>query len=216
MVTAEVIDQLLPQLQCQLCGYAGCEPYAAAVARSEAPINRCKPGGSETFAALARLLDIDPAQLEVPRPDPPQLALVDPASCIGCTRCLEACPIDAIIGARHYLHDILPGECTGCGLCIAVCPTDCIQLVPRPETARTVDDPSHPSPLPPLEQSPSENRSRLRERYERHRAHFSPEQATHSRGLTDAERLEEIRMIVRARRARPAGGSTGQPHPPQS
>ncbi|MEM7764574.1 MAG: electron transport complex subunit RsxB [Pseudomonadota bacterium] len=132
------IDALLPQTQCAQCGYPGCRPYAQAIADGEAAINRCPPGGDATIAALARLLDRDIIALDadLPPPAPPMLALIDEAQCIGCARCLPACPVDAIIGSHQFSHTVVNALCTGCELCIAPCPVDCISMVPdRRQTA---------------------------------------------------------------------------------
>ncbi|MEN7341577.1 MAG: electron transport complex subunit RsxB [Pseudomonadota bacterium] len=129
VVTA--IDDLLPQTQCAQCGYPGCRPYAEAIANGDAAINRCPPGGDATIAALAKLLDRDIIALDasLPPPPPPMLALIDEAACIGCARCLPACPVDAIVGAHQYSHTVVEDLCTGCELCIAPCPVDCITMI---------------------------------------------------------------------------------------
>lgn len=122
----DAIDALLPQTQCAQCGYPGCRPYAEAVAEG-APIDRCPPGGEETQQALGRLLgrEAGPA----PVPPPPQVAVIDEARCIGCFRCVEACPVDAIVGAPQLMHTVLTEQCTGCELCVEPCPVDCIDIV---------------------------------------------------------------------------------------
>ena len=127
------IDALLPQTQCTRCGYAGCRPYAEALAAG-APINRCPPGGTATIAALAALLarevlPLDPACGEA---SDPGVAWIDAEACIGCARCLPPCPVDAIIGAPRFLHTVQAARCTGCELCLASCPVDCIRMQPRP------------------------------------------------------------------------------------
>lgn len=129
----EQVNRLLPQSQCAQCGYPGCRPYAAAIVRGAAPINRCAPGGDETIADLARLLQREPVALDATygTHQPAQVALIDEALCIGCARCLEVCPVDAIVGAPRFMHTILAAQCTGCELCIAPCPVDCIGLDPR-------------------------------------------------------------------------------------
>lgn len=128
---AEAIDDLLPQTQCRLCGYDGCKPYAEAVAEGRTGINRCPPGGAATIRALAQLTGrpyapLDPAcGVETP----PVVAVIDEAACIGCTLCIQACPVDAIVGAAKRMHTVIAAECTGCRLCIPPCPVDCIALV---------------------------------------------------------------------------------------
>ena len=126
------INQLLPQSQCAQCGYPGCRPYAAAMLAGEAPLNRCAPGGEQTIAALARLLQREPEPLDTSygTHQPVQVAVIDEDLCIGCARCLEVCPVDAISGAPRFMHTILAAQCTGCELCVPPCPVDCIRLVP--------------------------------------------------------------------------------------
>ncbi len=131
---AQRIDALLPQTQCTKCGYDGCRPYAEAIAAGEAGINQCPPGGDEGVARLAALLGrkavpLDPANGEY---RPPQVAVIDEEVCIGCTKCIQACPVDAIVGASKLMHTVIASWCTGCELCIAPCPVDCIALVPTP------------------------------------------------------------------------------------
>lgn len=125
------IDEVLPQTQCAQCGYPGCRPYAQAIAEGTADINQCPPGGETAIAALATLLGREPKPL-----DPtfgsvgePRVALIQEADCIGCARCLPACPVDAIVGAPQYMHTVVERECTGCELCLAPCPVDCIDMV---------------------------------------------------------------------------------------
>ncbi len=131
---AERIDAVLPQTQCEQCGYHGCRPYAEAIARGEAPINQCPPGGSAGIARLAALLGREPLPLnpvhgvEKPR----MLARIVEADCIGCTKCIQACPVDAIVGAAKLMHTVLADDCTGCELCVPACPVDCIALEPMP------------------------------------------------------------------------------------
>ena len=126
------IDALLPQTQCGKCGHPGCKPYAQGIAQGEA-INKCPPGGTETIAALAHLLSIPVLQLDTDRGEaPPQVAYIREAECIGCTKCIQACPIDAILGAAKLMHTVIVDECTGCDLCVAPCPVDCIEMRPLP------------------------------------------------------------------------------------
>lgn len=126
------IDALLPQTQCGKCGHPGCKPYAQGIIDGE-PINKCPPGGEETIAALAELLKIPVLELDISRgPAPPQVAFIREAECIGCTKCIQACPVDAIVGAAKLMHTVLIDECTGCDLCVAPCPVDCIEMHPLP------------------------------------------------------------------------------------
>ncbi|MBM3107634.1 electron transport complex subunit RsxB [Pseudomonas sp. V1] len=124
------IDALLPQTQCGKCGHPGCLPYAKGMAEGEA-INKCPPGGGETIAALANLLQVPITALDPERGSaPPQVAYIREAECIGCTKCIQACPVDAIVGAAKLMHTVISAECTGCDLCVAPCPVDCIDLLP--------------------------------------------------------------------------------------
>ncbi len=120
----------LPQTQCTRCGYAGCAPYAVAIAAGEADIDRCPPGGAATIAALAALLGRTPKPLNPACgvESPPRVAFVDEARCIGCAKCLDPCPVDAIVGAPRHLHAVIEDLCTGCELCVAPCPVDCIEM----------------------------------------------------------------------------------------
>ena len=126
------LDALLPQTQCRQCGYAGCRPYAEAIAEGRAGINQCPPGGEEGARELAELAGIDyrPIDRRFGEPKPPAVAIIDESRCIGCTLCIEACPVDAIVGASKLMHTVLAQACTGCELCIAPCPVDCIHLQP--------------------------------------------------------------------------------------
>jgi Na+-translocating ferredoxin:NAD+ oxidoreductase subunit B len=129
----EQLDQLLPQTQCQRCGYPACRPYAEAMAEGEAAPNRCPPGGQEGVKALASLLGQAEIDLDLSRGTPGvgTVVKIDQAFCIGCTKCIRACPVDAIMGANKRMHTVIADLCTGCELCIPPCPTDCISIEPR-------------------------------------------------------------------------------------
>ncbi len=126
----DAIDAELPQTQCGKCGQPGCRPYAEAIASGEA-INRCPPGGDATVARLSALTGRAPLPLAEPA-QPPLVAWIREAECIGCTKCLQACPVDAILGAAKRMHTVIVEECTGCELCVSPCPVDCIDLLPHP------------------------------------------------------------------------------------
>ncbi|MBJ16387.1 MAG: [Fe-S]-binding protein [Legionellaceae bacterium] len=128
----QAIDAILPQTQCGECGFKGCLPYAEALAQQAVPINLCPPGGKTTLKALANLLDVDAAPyMDSLTTRAPAKALIREAECIGCTKCIQACPVDAILGTHKKMHAIITDECTGCGLCVAPCPVDCIELMPQ-------------------------------------------------------------------------------------
>lgn len=132
---AEKIDAILPQTQCGQCGYPGCKPYANAIANGEADINQCPPGGEDGVKQLAELLGVEakPLNAENGEVKPRSVAVIDEVTCIGCTLCIQACPVDAIVGAAKQMHTILEKECTGCELCLPPCPVDCILMVPVAE-----------------------------------------------------------------------------------
>jgi electron transport complex protein RnfB len=132
MSLTDTIDALLPQTQCTRCGYDGCRPYAEALAAGKASINRCPPGGEPLIQTLADLLGRPPLALDPAcgTHQPFSVALIDEEHCIGCTLCIQACPVDAIIGANQWMHTVLADQCTGCERCVAPCPVDCITMVP--------------------------------------------------------------------------------------
>jgi len=136
----EKINSILPQTQCGKCGFSGCKPYATAIAEGHADINQCPPGNKEGIQKLAALLGVEPKPLNTKHglPKPESVALIDEETCIGCTFCIQACPVDAIVGASKKLHTVIAPECTGCELCIAPCPVDCIIIIPLKKKA---DDP---------------------------------------------------------------------------
>jgi electron transport complex protein RnfB len=131
----ERIDALLPQTQCGRCTFTGCRPYAEAIAQGAADINQCPPGGERTAQALAKLMGVEPKPVGKEFgvvPEYPAVAFIDEAACIGCTKCIQACPVDAIVGASRAMHTVIAAECTGCELCIPPCPVDCIVMQPAP------------------------------------------------------------------------------------
>ena len=134
----ELIDTHLPQTQCGKCGYPGCRPYAEAIARNEADINQCPPGGVATIKILAKLLNrpFRPLNPQYGVERPPTVAFIDEQECIGCAKCLKACPVDAIIGAPKQMHTVIAEICTGCELCIEPCPVDCIHMLGGMELRR--------------------------------------------------------------------------------
>ena len=208
---ADRLEDLLPQTQCTKCGYSGCRPYADAMACGQADINQCPPGGAQGVARLAALLGrqvipLNPVNgAERPRP----LAFIDETLCIGCTLCIQACPVDAIIGAVKQMHTILPSLCTGCDLCVAPCPVDCISMVPA-----TGDD----------REWTTERAHAARRRFDKRAARLLTEQQAHAQ-LIAAKRLhaapddERKRALIkaaveRARAQRAAAPATPPPPPP--
>ena len=135
---ADQVEALLPQTQCGQCSFPGCRPYAEAIANGEA-INKCPPGGETTIQALADLLDVEaiPLDAEHGEENSKTVAYIREDECIGCTKCLQACPVDAILGAAKQMHTIVANECTGCDLCVEPCPVDCIDMLPIATTIQT-------------------------------------------------------------------------------
>jgi electron transport complex protein RnfB len=139
-VSVDAIDAALPQTQCTRCGYPDCRAYAQAIADGEADINRCPPGGAEGVARLAAITGrpVQPLDADCGAEGPLQLALIDETWCIGCTLCIEACPVDCIVGTHKRMHTVIGAQCTGCELCLPACPVDCIAMVAvdaRPDAA---------------------------------------------------------------------------------
>jgi len=132
---SEQINSLLPQTQCGQCGYPGCKPYADAVAQGD-EINKCVPGGQSTVEAIADLLGVDSKPLDAEE-KPKQVAFIREDECIGCTKCIQACPMDAILGSAKHMHTVIVSECTGCDLCVEPCPVDCIEMRPIPVSLQT-------------------------------------------------------------------------------
>lgn len=134
---AQKLDSALPQTQCTRCGYPNCQAYAQALARGAAEINQCPPGGDTTIRALANLLGVAPKPLD-PKfgaHEPRRRAAIDETRCIGCRKCLDVCPVDAIVGAHKWMHTVIAAQCSGCELCLPPCPVDCIDMVPVPAAA---------------------------------------------------------------------------------
>jgi len=130
----EQIDDILPQTQCGQCGYPGCRPYAEAIANGD-DINKCPPGGESTIKKLAELMGVEAKPLNAAQePAIKRVAFIREDECIGCTKCIQACPVDAILGASKLMHTVIADECTGCDLCVEPCPVDCIDMIPVPVT----------------------------------------------------------------------------------
>jgi len=169
------IDALLPQTQCGKCGHPGCKPYAEGIAQGEA-INKCPPGGGETIAALAELLHVPVLLLDPERGSAPaQVAFIREAECIGCTKCIQACPVDAIVGAAKWMHSVIVDECTGCDLCVAPCPVDCIEMHPLP-IAQVVPVVGGLANSAEERRARTEKRNRARRRFENRNARLHAEE----------------------------------------
>ena len=164
---ADDVDALLPQTQCRRCGFDGCRPYAEALARGESALNRCPPGGEALIERLAERLGrtVLPLDTACGVEGPPRVAWIDETDCIGCARCLDDCPTDAIVGARKRMHTVIAQDCTGCELCLPVCPVDCIRMVPAPASL-------------------SERTARFRQRYEARRARLARDAAAKQAALS--------------------------------
>lgn len=199
---ADRIDAELPQTQCTQCGFDGCRPYAEALARGESEINRCPPGGEDGMRALARLLERPQRPIDPECGEPlerPLVAVIDESTCIGCTLCIQACPVDAIVGSGKLMHTVIESECTGCELCIPPCPVDCIELAPNPD------------PTPPRQRA-----AQFRSRYEARNRRLAHEAAERRRRRAEkrarlqgrderARKREEIAAAVARARARRDG-----------
>jgi electron transport complex protein RnfB len=187
---ADRIDALLPQTQCEQCGYHGCRPYAEAMAADLAPINWCPPGGATGIAALAALLDREPLPLDATHgvEKPRTLARIVEADCIGCTKCIQACPVDAIVGAAKLMHTVIADDCTGCELCVPACPVDCIVLEPMP-----------------LAHIDARHANRAREHFNRREARLRRERVAHEQALAARKGGDAVAAaLARARARKPA------------
>lgn len=199
------IDALLPQTQCTKCGYPACRPYAEAIAAGEADINRCPPGGAAGIRKLATLLEREILPLDPSRGTERQhhVAAIDEARCIGCTLCIHACPVDAIVGAARLMHTVVTELCSGCDLCVAPCPVDCIEM--RPATgADAIWDPARANAG--------------RERFERRKARLARERKEHGERLAaralrtkSAADAGKKRAIIQAAIERARSRRTQQP-----
>ncbi len=165
----DAIDAVLPQTQCRKCGFSGCRPYAEAIADGRADINQCPPGNLQGIARLSQLLGIPPRPLNTAHghPKPQSVVRIDEQMCIGCTLCIQSCPVDAIVGAPKQMHTVIAAECTGCELCIAPCPMDCIDLIAI-ESGKQDD-------------SPQSTADRARTRYRMRQQRLERENAIHKK-----------------------------------
>lgn len=175
------INSILPQTQCTRCGYPSCKDYATAIAEEKADINQCPPGGNEGITLLANMLDkeVKPLNPENGKIEPRRLAIIEEEACIGCTLCIKACPVDAIIGANKMMHTVIASECTGCDLCIPACPVDCIKVVPDPNQIWSM-----------------ERRNRAQSRFEQHQLRRENEQKAR-----DARLAMQTQLLKKARAA---------------
>lgn len=209
---ADRIDAELPQTQCRRCGFAGCRPYAAAIAAGEADIDRCAPGGEQGIERLARLLGVvrKPLNPECGPPTPRAVAIIDESQCIGCALCLPACPVDAILGAPKHLHSVIAAYCTGCELCLPPCPVDCIALVPLTD-CNTADDPVRRAAA-----------DAARERHQLHLARLDREQSVTSTpgaappGLAADPKLGAVQVALERARAKAAAAPAQPPASPDA
>jgi electron transport complex protein RnfB len=202
---ASRIDALLPQTQCTRCGFPACLAYAQAIADGEADINQCPPGGASGIEALARLLGrpakpLNPANgIEKPA----ELALIDEEVCIGCTKCIQACPVDAIVGASKLMHTVLVDECTGCELCIPPCPVDCIAMVPAAEPRSALQR------APQFRARYHERNARLAHDAGERVAQLESAKSTLAAGAAGSSAVQAA--ILRARAKKSAATSKGEP-----
>lgn len=183
------IDALLPQTQCGLCTYKGCKPYATAIIEDNEKIDLCLPGGTRTLHQLGTLLAIDTAHMQETmqqKAKPPMLANIREAECIGCTKCIQACPVDAIIGAAKLMHTVITDACNGCELCIEPCPVDCIDMIELP---------------PPTEEQVIALQQQSRERFEKHNQRIARDAAQKREKHLKAKQAGSQKQTIDARRA---------------
>lgn len=200
------LDALLPQTQCQRCGYPACRPYAEAIAKGEADIDQCPPGGDEGAARLAAVAGVKAKPVNPSFGAPimqATVAMIDEAVCIGCTKCIQVCPTDAILGANQLMHTVIADECSGCELCLPACPVDCIAMIPAPAL-------SLPARAPQFRQRYEQREQRLaRIDEERRAAHAQRKSLLKSRALSadpseTPQALDPVaRALAAARRRKP-------------
>lgn len=152
------VDTLLPQTQCGQCGYPGCRPYAEAIANGD-KINKCPPGGTATMEKIAELMGVEPEPLgEAAQANVKKVAYIREDECIGCTKCIQACPVDAILGAGKLMHTVITKDCTGCDLCVEPCPVDCIDMIPVETTIQNWDWKLRAIPISVIDQQQEDKR----------------------------------------------------------
>lgn len=192
---AEKIEALLPQTQCGKCSFSGCQPYAQAIASGSADINQCPPGGRVVIRDLAALLSVPekPLNPEYGQERPPAVAMIIEEDCIGCTKCIPACPVDAILGTAKQMHTVLIAECTGCDLCLPSCPVDCIVMQPLPQES-----------LATWTARRKERATLAKRRFEARRVRLQRQEAERR------ERLQKKKAALLQKQRPPAPGNTGR------
>lgn len=210
---ADKIDNLLPQTQCQRCGYPDCHAYAEAIAAHQTDINRCPPGRDDTIRALAELTHLARKPLDpgVGTFTPGVVALIDEPQCIGCTKCIQACPVDAIVGAAKQMHTVIEALCTGCELCIPPCPVDCIEMQPATDATRGVALPGTGSGRADYFRTRYRNRNSRLERNRLERQSRQPETRLGNAPELIERRKAEIAAAVERVRAKRAQQGNSKP-----